>query len=314
MKLIKLADTKGSLNLLPAAVTWGVFDGVHRGHQFLIRSLVEMAWENKLKSTVLIVEPNPKKVIVDPNLKEILSLDGRTEEIKALGVDQIFQLVFNSNLKNMLPFQFLENLNQQLNCKFILAGYDLRFGLKQQGGLDELKEFGKDHNCKIQVSDALFDEEQSVCISSRQIRALIQKGHLSKTEELLGRPYVLKCSTKKGDGRGKKWGFPTLNLVLTSNMCLPPDGVYLCQVEVEKKRLKGVLNLGFRPTIEGQNAHSLEVHILNQTLLNFPKEVKVIWGEFLRSEKKFSSHEELFKQIKEDANLARQKHGLLEKI
>ncbi|ADO44745.1 riboflavin biosynthesis protein RibF [Hydrogenobacter thermophilus TK-6] len=282
------------------AVTVGNFDGIHLGHRFLIEKLKEEAKKRNLKTLVLSFHPHPLKVLSPKQSPcELTNLEEKLNLLEALSIDYAVFIRFDEKFSLMKADDFIrEILYKRLSAKFLLVGYDWRFGYRREGEIELAKELGEKLGFEV-MSVEPFKINGHI-VSSTLIRRLLHSGRLEEAQVYLGRHYWVKRKVVKGDGRGSSIGVPTANLEGTENLCLK-EGVYAVLVE---ESLLGVANYGYRPTFGGRRK-VLEVHILdfNENLRS--KKIKVEFVKFLREEKKFNSLEELKKQIKQDIELTR---------
>ncbi len=284
----------------PCAITVGNFDGVHLGHMFLIDKLKKEAVARNLKTLVLSFYPHPLKVLAPKQLPcELTSLEERTQLMATLGIDYTVFLRFDERFSLMRAENFLMDiLYNRLKVRFLLVGYDWRFGYKREGEIELAKEVGQRLGFDV-LSVEPFKLGQHV-VSSTLIRRLLREGRLEEAHTYLGRPYWIRRKVVKGDGRGASIGIPTANLEGTENLCLK-EGVYAVLVE---DHLIGVANYGYRPTFNGRKK-VLEVHILDFKGDLKNKKIKVEFVKFLRGERKFGSVHELVQQIHQDIALVR---------
>lgn len=282
------------------AVTVGNFDGIHLGHRFLIEKLKEEAKKRNLKTLVLSFHPHPLKVLSPKQSPcELTNLEEKLNLLEALSIDYAVFIRFDEKFSLMKAEDFIrEILYKRLSAKFLLVGYDWRFGYRREGEIELAKELGE--KLGFEVSSVEPFKINGHIVSSTLIRRLLHSGRLEEAQLYLGRHYWVKRKVVKGDGRGNAIGVPTANLEGTENLCLK-EGVYAVLVE---ERILGVANYGYRPTFDGRKK-VLEVHILDFNENIRGKKVKVEFVKFLREEKKFNSLEELKKQIKQDIELTR---------
>ncbi|GBC88740.1 Riboflavin biosynthesis protein RibF [bacterium HR13] len=282
------------------AVTVGNFDGIHLGHRFLIEKLKEEAKKRNLKTLVLSFHPHPLKVLSPKQSPcELTNLEEKLNLLEALSIDYAVFIRFDEKFSLMKAEDFIrEILYKRLSAKFLLVGYDWRFGYRREGEIELAKELGE--KLGFEVSSVEPFKINGHIVSSTLIRRLLHSGRLEEAQLYLGRHYWVKRKVVKGDGRGNAIGVPTANLEGTENLCLK-EGVYAVLVE---EKLLGVANYGYRPTFDGRKK-VLEVHILDFNENIRGKKVKVEFVKFLREEKKFNSLEELKKQIKQDIELTR---------
>ncbi|GAB6066497.1 bifunctional riboflavin kinase/FAD synthetase [Aquifex pyrophilus] len=282
------------------ALTVGNFDGIHLGHRYLIEKLKEEAERRNLRSVVLTFCPHPLKVLAPQLLPcELTDIDEKIEVLSGLGVDYTVFIRFDRDFSKVRAKEFLKDiLYERLGCRYLLVGYDWRYGYKREGEIELAKEVGEELGFEVEEAKPFRIENHVV--SSTLIRRLLREGRVEEVRKYLGHNYWIRRKVVKGEGRGSKIGFPTANLQHTENLCLK-EGVYAVRVE---ERYKGVANYGYRPTFGG-GKKVLEVFILDYEGNLRGKRIKVEFLKFLREEKKFSSVDELVNQIKKDVERAR---------
>jgi riboflavin kinase/FMN adenylyltransferase len=286
------------------AITVGVFDGVHLGHQYLLKKLIERAQRRGLKSCVLSFYPHPSKVL-SPGQQpcELTDPLERAERILRLGIDRVVFINFDREFSRIRAEDFLKHvLFERLRCRYLLVGYDWRFGYRREGEVELAKEMGQKLGFEVETAEPFY--KNGHIISSTYIRRLLHSGRLEEASEYLGENYWVKRKVVRGSGRGSSLGYPTANLGPSENLCLK-EGVYAVRVN---EQFLGVANYGFRPTFDGKTK-VLEVHILDFEGNLRGERLKVEFLGFLREEKKFSSKEELIKQIESDIAIVREKFG-----
>ncbi len=288
-KLEDLAVRKGPLHL-----ALGVFDGVHAGHQAVIGGAVKAASEDGGEAFVVTFSPHPIRVIAPGKAPGSLlaTLDEKAEVVKALGVDGLLVIRFDTEFAKMGAEEFVEKLTAG-NIASISVGEDWRFGSKRLGDVEMLRTMGESHDFRLNaVSPVMWDGER---ISSTRIRQAIRDGNFSAVEEMLGRPYEVSGAVVEGRKLGRELGFPTANLRL-GDLQVPKDGVWKVTVN---SRMGGVANLGMRPTL-GDDERLLEVHLLDFSGNLYGEILRVRFDRFIRAERKFSSLDELKEQIARD--------------
>ncbi|MFZ8825273.1 MAG: bifunctional riboflavin kinase/FAD synthetase [Candidatus Caldipriscus sp.] len=286
------------------AITVGVFDGVHLGHQSLLKKLIESAQRRGLKGCVLSFYPHPSKVL-SPGQQpcELTDPLERAERILRLGIDRVVFINFDREFSRIRAEDFLKHvLFERLRCRYLLVGYDWRFGYRREGEVELAKEMGQRLGFEVETAEPFYKNEH--IISSTYIRRLLHSGRLEEANEYLGENYWVKRKVVKGSGRGSSLGYPTANLGPSENLCLK-EGVYAVRVNGQ---FLGVANYGFRPTFDGKTK-VLEVHILDFEGNLRGERLKVEFLSFLREEKKFSSKDELIKQIERDIATVKEKFG-----
>jgi riboflavin kinase/FMN adenylyltransferase len=275
----------------------GNFDGIHLGHQAILRSTVERAHALNAVSTALTFDPSPRKVLRPETAPLRLSTNAqRMEWFNALGLEAVVVLPFTLNLARLSPEEFVEQiLLNDLLVKAVLVGENFRFGHKQAGDVKLLSELGTKHGFAVViVPPVVFRGE---VVSSTIIRREVAAGDVSHAARLLGRPFVLTGEVVSGTGTGRRFTFPTLNLAADQEL-LPARGVYVTRtcLDGEPRSHRSVTNIGVRPTFNGSSL-SVETHLLDTQLAESPKRIEVRFWKRLREEKKFSGPEELRAQI-----------------
>lgn len=307
MKLIRgiasLSDAKK-----PSVVTIGNFDGVHHGHQAIIKTLIENAKKMGLPSTVLTFEPTSREYFSPASSSEkvqrLMQTQERVDHLFDLGVDQVLLLEFNQELVNYSAERFITDiLINGLGVNYLSVGEDFRFGQNQQGNLESLNEAGKQHGFEVLAyEDVEIDGER---VSSQRIRQVVSQGDFITAERLLGRPYRIKGVVSKGQQIGRTIDYPTANIVLDQTVNLAVKGVYAVEIQFEQGDCyAGVANVGRRPTVDG-NENRLEVHIFDYDSDCYDELAVVTFKEKIRDEVKFESIDELKQQIKHDASVAK---------
>jgi len=278
----------------------GNFDGIHLGHQAILRATVERARALNAVSTALTFDPSPRKVLRPESAPPRLSTNAqRMEWFNALGLEAVVVLPFTLDLARLAPQEFVEQiLVRDLHVKAVLVGENFRFGHKQAGDVKLLSELGSKHGFDVVIIPPVVYRGEVV--SSTIIRREVAEGDVSHAARLLGRPFALTGEVVSGTGTGRKFTFPTLNLAVEQEL-LPARGVYVTRtcLEGETRSHRSVTNVGIRPTFNGSSL-SVETHLLNAQLSTAPKRMEVRFWKRLREEKKFSGPEELRAQIAAD--------------
>ena len=283
----------------------GNFDGVHLGHQKLFNSALQYKKKTKLKIGVVTFEPIPKMFFFK-NLKNyrILNFNQKLKLLKKFNIDFIINKKFDRKFSKTHCNKFVsEILHKKLNAKCIFVSDNFRFGNKREGDLKLLKFFEKKYNYKI--INPLPLKKKNKIISSTLIRKLLKRGKLNLVNKYLNRRWSVEGTVRKGRRMGKKIGFPTCNIEM-GNYVIPKPGVYAVNIYIKKnnKFLKGIANLGYRPTFN-QKKILLEVNIFNFSGNLYNKKLTVEFVKFIRSEKKFRGIDQLRKQIKSDLKIAK---------
>jgi len=282
-----------------------VFDGVHLGHQQIIRQTIADARQHDAIALVLTFDRHPNTVVAPDHVPPLIySLAQKTRAIEALGSDAMLLLHFDRALSGQSGETFIRSLARDFgHIQSICVGADFVFGHKRNGNVGLLKKLGAELHFAVHGIAAVSLDGQGV--SSTRIREAIQIGDFDSASQMLGRAYVLAAKVIKGDKLGHQLGFPTANLDVTG-FVLPPNGVYAAHATVHGQTHRAVLNIGHRPTISQPTLQlRVEVHLLDFSGRLYGEELEVIFVDRLRDEKKFSSLDELTSQITRDVAEAR---------
>lgn len=287
-----------------SVVTMGNFDGVHLGHQELLRKAVGRAKELGLPSIALSFYPHPLKVLNPSKAPPmLLPLDEKAKLFESFGLDYFLCIRFTQDFASLKAFAFVkEVLVESLGVKEVFIGGDFRFGRGREGDVRYLKDVGSRFDFFVRVVEPVVVEGQLV--SSTRIRRLLIGGDVQGAWKLLGRPYKLIGKVVKGVGRGRKLGFPTANLD-PENEVIPKEGVYSVGVELGDKVYPGAMSIGYNPTFNGEKDKKIEVYIIDFCNNLYNKRIGVLLFNRIRDEKKFSSPDLLSQQIKRDVEEAR---------
>jgi riboflavin kinase/FMN adenylyltransferase len=302
--MMQHARSLDDLHLQKSWLTVGVFDGVHRGHQAIIRKLVSGAHAHGSPAVVLTFFPHPASVLGHRDLKCLTTSDERASLLEALGVDALVTHLFDETVANTTAYDFMAKLKARSGLEHLLMGYDFALGKGREGNAMRLAEIGRKLDYTVDVVDAVGDE--SGVISSTAIRRLIVIGNVSEAANLLGRPYSLSGRVIHGDGRGKTIGIPTANIAVPAEKALPANGVYACFARVDGQELPAVSNIGLRPTFPGGDPlPHVEAHIMDFEADLYDHVITLEFAARLRDERKFPSVEALITQISADIETAR---------
>lgn len=299
MKIIK-----GNKNIKSGVLTLGNFDGVHLGHQEILKKVKARAKILGCPSVVYTFEPHPIKVVAPhKTLPLITTLDDKIELIKEFGIDFLICARFTKEFASQHPREFVKNeLIKRLNVQEVWVGHDYAFGRGKLGTVDYLKELGKEFGFKAHVVPAF--KKGSAIVSSSKIREAILNGDVKKANILLGRFYSMSGKVIKGKNRGKQMGFPTANID-TQNELIPKNGVYAVFCEVKGLNYQAVVNIGTNPTFEESGNINIEVHIMDFNRSLYGRRLKIHFAQRIRDEIKFKTVDELVKQIKRDIKKAK---------
>jgi riboflavin kinase/FMN adenylyltransferase len=292
----------------------GNFDGIHLGHQTILQEATDRAAKNGAVATALTFEPPPLKILrPEAAPKRLSTNEQRLEWFRAVGVEAAVVMPFTLELSKLSPQDFVEKiLVNQLRVRALLVGENFRFGHKQAGDTQLLRELGKTHGFAVVSIPPVMAHGEVV--SSTVIRREITEGEVTQAGRLLGRPFVLTGSIVGGTGTGSKFTFPTLNLRVDQEL-LPARGVYITRtlLQGESKSQRSVTNIGIRPTFNG-TALSVETHLLDFSGTISAKRMELRFWKRLRAEKKFSEPGELRVQIAKDITSASRFFTLLRKF
>ncbi|POR30460.1 riboflavin biosynthesis protein RibF [Flavobacterium columnare] len=284
-------------------VTIGTFDGVHLGHQKIIKKLQSNA--NEFNETVVITFTNhPRTFLKTDSPVKLLSTNAeKIELLEKLEVDNLLFLEFNQALSNLSGEEFVKNiLVDKLNIQKIIIGYDHKFGKNRSSDIHDLIRFGGKYNFDVEQISA--EELNEITISSTKIRQFIKEGSISLANQYLGNPYSFRGKVVKGNQIGRTIDFPTANIEIDSPLkLLPKVGVYVVEVLLKNNLYKGMMNIGNRPTINGQYL-TIEIHLFDCDFEFYDENLTVILYHYLREEQKFDSLHALKKQLEEDKQQA----------
>jgi riboflavin kinase/FMN adenylyltransferase len=290
-----------------AVVTIGNFDGVHKGHQALIKGIIEKAAAIDGTSVALTFEPHPMRVLKQNNHPPLITLyDQKVELLSQSGLDVLICIPFTREFASITAKEFIEDiLVKRIGMKAIVIGSDYAFGRNREGDINFLKKHAKPLGFEVLVPDWIqISETRPNRISSTRIRELVRDGAVEEVVDLLGRNYQIRGKVEAGRNRGGKLlGFPTANIKLHDELS-PKIGVYAVTVECQGEKFKGVANIGYSPTFD-DHKFTVEVHILDFNHNIYGQRIRVNFISRLRDEKKFSNIKALSEQIKNDIKKAR---------
>ncbi|MBI5047378.1 MAG: bifunctional riboflavin kinase/FAD synthetase [Deltaproteobacteria bacterium] len=301
MLLIK--NIKKPKGIKSPIVTLGNFDGVHIGHQQVLKVIRKRAEKLRLPSIVYTFEPHPLKIVAPHKSPPLLTtLEEKVKLIKASGIDYLILARFTKEFAAQHPREFVSDiLVKQLAVKEVLVGHDYAFGKGKKGTIEYLKKLGQEFGFKVYIIPAY--KKRGFIVSSSKIREYIQNGKMKEAARFLGRPYTISGKVIKGRNIGKHLGFPTANIAI-HNELIPKDGIYAVHVLLGNKLYKGAANIGFAPTFATEK-RAVEVHIMGFRRTIYGKKIKMGFIERLRGEKAFRNADELAAQIKRDIERAK---------
>ena len=303
--MIKITLSEGITDVCPSVATIGFFDGVHRGHRFLINNVVKEAASRGLQSTVVTFDRHPRQVLGSDFQPRLLS----TNEEKMLllsktGVERCVMLPFSEQMAQMTACDFMKKiLRDRLGVQVLIIGYDNRFGHNRSEGFDDYVRYGREMGIEVMSAQSFL--LHGINVSSSVIRSFLQEGEIEMAENCLGYPYFFTGKVVKGFRVGHELGFPTANIEQDNMLkMIPSPGVYAVKVRIEGTvELKhAMMNIGTRPTFNGTQ-QTLEVHILNFNDDIYGKMISVAFVHKLRNERQFLSKEALSEQLVKDAQM-----------
>jgi riboflavin kinase/FMN adenylyltransferase len=286
-----------AVSLTDSWLTIGVFDGVHLGHQEIIRQLTAGAHANGAPAVVLTFFPHPALVLTGAEPKWLTTPDERAEILAGLGVDAVITHPFDKNIAALGPEEFMAQVKQHLGLHTLLAGYDFALGRHRSGNLARLTEIGEQMGFTVLPLAAIKRDGQ--IISSTLIRQQLSDGDVTGAAAKLGRNYTLSGPVIHGFARGRTIGIPTANLDTPLEKVMPSNGVYACCAWIDTERHKAVVNIGVQPTFASNEAiPRVEAHLLDFDADLYGQTLKLEFVEHLRSEQKFSGIDALVAQIR----------------
>lgn len=294
------------LSRRPSVVTLGNFDGLHYGHQELLKVVQARADALNAQKIVMTFDPHPVQVLhPERGLKRLFPKEDLAEQLEKRGFDELILEPFSREFSQLQPEVFFRDyLLKPLNLKALVIGHDFSFGVDRTGNLEKLKRWCADSQVELDVVEPLAKE--GGVISSTRIRKALGESDVEQAAQLLGRPFYLRGIVEKGDQRGRKIGFPTAN-ISPENEMIPKNGVYLTRVFVQNKTYMAVTNVGLNPTFDVNILKPrVESHVLDFDGDLYGLKMQVEFLKHRRSEKKFSGVEELVANIRRDVQWARE--------
>ena len=277
--------------------TIGFFDGVHRGHQHLLRQVLEVAHQRHMASLVVTFFQQPRHVVTHETDRFFLltTTNEKLHLLQQAGIDHCEVMEFTPELALMTAHDFMQLLHDKYGVSALVIGYDHRFGHNRSEGFDDYVRYGK------QLGIEVLQATQFPAVSSTKIRELLLEGDLEAANQILGYRYMLEGQVVNGFHIGQTMGFPTANLQVAPEKLIPADGVYAVMVELDGEQHQGMLNIGTRPTLANSDERSIEVHIFDFHDNIYDKELRLSLVKRTRGEVKFASKEQLILQLQQDA-------------
>jgi riboflavin kinase / FMN adenylyltransferase len=286
-----------------SAFTIGTFDGVHRGHQFLIRLLRQRAEGRGLASGVITLYPHPLTVVrPGTEITYITGLDERIELLLAQSIDAVVPVTFSSELSQVSAEDFVRTMVEELQLRFLLVGPDFALGRGREGSIERLQEIGT--LLRVEVEMAPAESEDGHKIGSSDIRAALANGDIERVNELLGRRFSLSGPVVHGRHLGRTIGFPTANIAVAADRALPAYGVYAACAGVNETLYSAAVNIGTRPTVD-DGAPTVEAYLLDFTGDIYGRDLRLEFVRRIRPELKFKGLEALKAAIADDVEKAR---------
>ena len=293
-------------NIKNPIVTVGTFDGVHFGHQKIIQRLQKIAKKNNGESVLLTFDPHPRKILLnDQGLKLIHTINEKINILENLGLDHLVIYPFTLEFSKFSAKRYIDELLiQKLGTHTLVIGYDHHFGNDREGNIDLLKKYEKSNPFYLEEIKA--HEIEEIKISSTKVRSAIEKGNIHLVNDYCGHFYEFSGEVVHGNGIGKTIGTPTANIQLNSNeKIIPFDGVYAVFCEIKDVNYKGIMNIGYKPTLDAGQKRTIEIHLFNYQRDIYGQDLRTKVIERIRDEVKFNSLKDLKSQILKDNEKAK---------
>ena len=289
----------------PSAVTIGVFDGVHRGHQHLVAQLVTQAQDEGLATLAVTFNPHPRTVLMPGTAVTYLtSLEERVELLQGLGLDAVAVLSFTSELSQLSPEDFLGLLTEELKMRLLIVGPDFALGRNRVGTVEAAQVIGAKRGFRVGVAPLL--EEDKAKVGSSAVREALSAGNIALVSRLLGRPFSLRGPVVVGDKRGRELGFPTANISVGPDHALPDYGIYVTRAYVRESTYQSCTSIGVRPTFDADGRPVVETHVLDFDEDIYGQEMRIELLDRIRGEERFPSADELVERMRRDINETRE--------
>lgn len=287
----------------PTAVTLGKFDGLHRGHELLMKTVLECNKNYHVASVAFTFDMPPRNRVEEIVASVLTTNDEKQYIFEKQGIDYLIECPFTPEVMAMEPEAFIAWISDSLNMKYVVVGDDFRFGYKRSGDFHTLQQYEEKYGYKTIVLEKLKDSNRD--ISSTYVREKIADGNIRKANQLLGYHYFIKSEILHGKKLGRRIGVPTINMILPEHKLLPPNGVYVTEVLVDGQKYMGVTNVGCKPTVSDERVIGVETYIDNFEKDVYGEKIVVSFLEFIRPEMKFASVDELKHQMNADIQTAR---------
>lgn len=300
LKIIELS-LRDKKSYPPQVLALGIFDGIHLGHQAVLRKAVALARERNLPAGVLTLDPHPRNIKGSASpVKLLTTLEERAYWLDRLGVSKLYVLPFDEKAARLEPWSFVsEILKDKLQVRAVVAGEDYHFGWKCHGDMKIMADLGA--KCDFSTFTVPLYRQNNEVVSSSMIREFLLESKLDKAVDWLGHFYLIQGRVAKGEGRGKKLGYPTINLTVPPTKILPCHGVYAGEAWLDSEKGKALIHLGPCPTFD-RDKPTLEVHLVDEKIaaIKTGKKIDVLISKYIRPVAKFSTAEELRARIKQD--------------
>lgn len=290
-------------------LTLGMFDGVHIGHQSILKQLNTIAKEIDGESVLITFNPHPRMVL-QPNcdLKFLNTLEEKENVLRQFGLEHLIIQAFTKDFSQVTSVEFVKNLLvYKINIDTLVIGYDHHFGKNREGNFEQLQVLSKEYGFNLIQLQAV--EENDVAVSSTKIRNALIEGNIAYANKALNYHYPLSGEVVHGDKIGRTLGFPTANLQVDPNKLIPKDGVYAVNVFVDNQKYLGLLSIGFRETVTNSREHRVEVNILDFDREIYGETIRLEFLGHLRDEKKFNSLDDLITAMNQDKENAIKLYG-----
>jgi riboflavin kinase/FMN adenylyltransferase len=289
-------------DLKDTIVTIGTFDGVHLGHQKILKKLVELKNKNGGETLLFTFDPHPRKVLFPEqrDLKLITTTQEKCELLKQFGIDNILVFPFTIEFSKMSAEDYISNIiSETLKTKTLVIGYDHRFGSNREGNIETLKQVSGNYN--FDLIEIPAQEINQLNISSTRIRKAIEEGEIEVANSFLGYSFFMSGKVIKGKQLGRTIGYPTANIeLLDLDKIKPKTGVYAVNIIIDQINFRGMLNVGYNPTTDSDRIQKIEVNIFDFNKDIYGKIIKIEFIKHLRNEVKFANLDELKEQLAKD--------------
>lgn len=296
---MELCYVKSGQTYGPTVIALGNFDGVHLGHQRLLKCGLDQALALNVPLSVLLFKPHPLKVLHPGRKLDLLTgYEERLKLFEELGVLKVFLLPFTPQLASTSPRDFIKEILLKIGAVHVVVGFNYSFGCQGKGSPSELEELGREHGFGVSVVQAqkLHDK----IISSTEIRKYIHNGEINFAKKMIGRPPKIYGKVIHGDGRGRILGYPTANIQIEEDLLVPGNGVYVVTSKIGDKIYGGMMNIGVRPTFSTEQEKTIEVNFFQYEGNLYGQNLIISLESRLRAERKFSGQEEIIAQLNKD--------------